>query len=233
MLDQAFEALKKFDFGTPLSDVQAIEDAAVAAHTDAEVRKDLEQRLIAALGTDISRAAKDYVCRKLALIGSATAVPVLASLLSSQANAHLTRHALERIPGPEAGAALATAAADLSGNLKIGAIGSLGVRGEVNAVATLANLLKDKDAAVVRAAALSLGAIGGNESAAALFSAALEATSADTTSVIDGLLTCAESLIKQKKAKEATAIYASLSGDDQPRLVRLAATRGMLVCAEA
>ena len=99
MLDQAFEALKKFDFGTPLSDVQAIEDAAVAAHTDAEVRKDLEQRLIAALGTDISRAAKDYVCRKLALIGSATAVPVLASLLSSQANAHLTRHALERIPG--------------------------------------------------------------------------------------------------------------------------------------
>ena len=43
MLDQAFESLKKFDFGTPLSEVQAIEDAVVASHADAGVRKDLEQ----------------------------------------------------------------------------------------------------------------------------------------------------------------------------------------------
>ena len=232
MLDQAFEALKKFDFGTPLSDLQAIEDATVAAHTDAEVRKDLEQRLIAALGTDISRDAKDYVCRKLALIGSATAVPVLASLLSSQANAHLTRHALERIPGPEAGAALASAAADLSGNLRIGAIGSLGVRRDENAVAALASLLKDKDAAVVRAAALSLGAIGGAAAADAL-QLSLKTATGDRSSLLDGLLSCAESLLSKNKAAEATAIYASLSGEDQPRLVRLAATRGLLASAEA
>ncbi|HQZ64459.1 MAG TPA: HEAT repeat domain-containing protein, partial [Planctomycetaceae bacterium] len=191
-----------------------------------------EKRLIAALGWDISRDAKDYVCRKLAMVGSAAAVPAISDLLSNEGNSHLARHALERIPGPEAAAALATAAKDLSGKLKLGAIGSLGVRGETNAVATLASLLKDQHATVVRAAALSLGAIGGTESAAAL-QTALKAASADSNSLIDGLLSCAESLVKQKRATEATAIYSFLSDDDQPRLVRLAATRGLLTCAEA
>ena len=231
MLDQAFEALRTFDFGTPLSDVQAIDDAAVAAHDDAEVRRDLEQRLIAALGLDISRDAKDYVCRKLALAGSAAAVPALASLLSSEENSHLARHALERIPGPEAADALASAATNLSGKLQIGAIGSLGVRGDTNAVETLTSLLKERDAMVVRSAALSLGSIGGNESAQAL-QTAMKSSSADNNAVIDGLLSCAESLLSQKKKTEATAIYNSLSGNEQPRLVRLAATRGLLTCAE-
>ena len=231
MLDQAFEALKTFDFGTPLSDVQAIDDAAVAAHDDAEVRRDLEQRLIAALGLDISRDAKDYVCRKLALVGSAMAVPALSSLLSSEENSHLARHALERIPGPEAADALASAATNLSGKLQIGAIGSLGVRGDTNAVETLTSLLKERDAMVVRSAALSLGSIGGNESAQAL-QTAMKSSSADNNAVIDGLLSCAESLLSQKKKTEATAIYNSLSGNEQPRLVRLAATRGLLTCAE-
>ena len=124
MLDHAFEALKTFDFGTPLSDVQAIEDASVSAHIDADIRKDIEQRLIAALGWDISRDAKDYVCRKLAMVGSAAAVPAISDLLSNEGNSHLARHALERIPGPEAAAALATAAKDLSGKLKLGALRS-------------------------------------------------------------------------------------------------------------
>ena len=91
MLDQAFEALKKFDFGTPLSDVQAIEDAVVASNKDAAARKAIEQRLIVALGSPISRDAKDYVCRQLALVGSAASVPAVASLLANEGNAHLAR----------------------------------------------------------------------------------------------------------------------------------------------
>jgi hypothetical protein len=34
-------------------------------------RKDLENRLVAALKSDISRDAKDYVCRKLTIVGTA------------------------------------------------------------------------------------------------------------------------------------------------------------------
>jgi HEAT repeat protein len=228
MLDQAFEPLKKYDYGTPISELQGIEDAVVAAHDDAALRQDLEQHLIAALESDISRDAKDYVCRKLAQVGSPAAVPALSKLVSTE-NAHLARHALERIPGPEAAAVLTTAAVELTGKLKIGAIASVGARGEASGIATLAGLLKDTDPAVARSAAMSLGLIGGAE-AAAVLQPALEAGAGDKSSVIDALLECAESLLRSKQTAEAKAIYKSLAGDQQPRLVRLAATRGLLNC---
>ncbi len=230
MLDQAFEALKKYDYGTPISELQGIEDAMVAAHGDPAVRQDLEQRLIAALGSEISRDAKDYVCRKLAGIGTPAAVPALSKLLPSETNSHLARHALERIPGPEAAAALMTAARQLSGKLKNGAIGSLGARGDSSSVAALASLLNDADPAVARSAALSLGLIGGSEAAAVLISARQNGTG-EKNSVIDALLECAESLLSSKQTADAKAIYESLSGDQQPRLIRLAATRGLLACS--
>jgi hypothetical protein len=229
MLDQALEALKKYDFGTPISELQPIEDAVVASHTDAAMRQDLEKQLIAVLDTDVSRDAKDYICRKLALIGSPTAVPVLSKLAATDTNAHLARHALERIPGPEASSALVTAATQLTGKLKIGAIASIGTRGESGSVKMLAALLKDADPAVVRSAALSLGRIGGAEAVAAL-QAAIQAGAGDRTVLTDALLRCAELLLDSKKTAEATAIYRSLSDDQQPRLVRLAATRGLLAC---
>jgi HEAT repeat protein len=227
MLDQAFENLKTFDFGTPLSNVQAIEDAALTANSNTAVREDLEQRFVSFLGMNISRDAKDYICRKLAQIGTAASVPALSKLVSDPGNAHLARHALERIPGREAGDALESAAKTLSGNLQLGAIASLGARGDFSAAETLAGLLSASDAGVAGAAALALGAIGGSESAKAL-QAALKAGSANGNAVIDALLSCAESLLKQKNSSEASAIYKSLASDDQPRLVRLAATRGLL-----
>ena len=229
MLDQAFETLKKFDWGTPLSEVSQIEDAVVASHTDAALRQDLEQRFIGALSTDISPDAKGYVCRKLALVGSPAAVPVLSALLTQEANAHLARHALERIPGPEAAAALKEALAKVSGKLKIGVIGSLGARREASAVPTLVALLKDADPAVVRSATLALGTIGGPE-ATRVLQDAIPAASKDNLTLIDALLSCAESLVVSGKFDDATAIYKSLSDDSQPRLVRLAADRGLLAC---
>jgi HEAT repeat protein len=231
-LDQAFEALQKFDWGTPLADVSGIEDAVVASHTDAAVRKDLEGRLIAALSTEISRDAKDYVCRKLAIIGTPAAVPALSGLVTQEANSHLARQALERIPGPEAASALTGALTKTSGKLKIGVIGSLGARREAAAVPVLAGLLGDSNPAVARSAALALGAIGGMEATRAL-QAAIGNGGKGNLTLIDVLLSCAESLLSGRQTAEAATIYRSLSGDEQPRLVRLAANRGLLACLSA
>lgn len=229
MLDQAFDALKKFDWGTPIGELSGIEDAVVASHSDAALRHDLEQRLIAALSSGVSNDAKGYVCRKLSVSGSPAAVPALAALLGDEANAHLARQALERIPGPAAAAALREALAKLSGKLRIGVIGSLGARREASAVPSLAPLLGDADAAVARSAALALGAIGGAEAAGAL-KQRLQSGAGDQGEVIDALLSCAESLRAAHDFADATAIYKSLSGDGHPRLVRLAADRGLLAC---
>lgn len=230
MLANAFEALKTFDWGTDLNALNPIEDATIAAHGNAGAGQDIENRLIAALNGELSRDAQGYVCRKLALVGTAVAVPTLAGLLGSKATSHMARYALERITAPEAGNALRASLIAVSGDLKIGVISSLGTRREAASVAPLRNLLQADDPAVARAATLALGAIGTAESAAALRSA-LRAGIGEKQSVVDALFTCAEALLAANNKAEAMSIYNSLSGEQQSRLTRLAATRGILACA--
>jgi HEAT repeat protein len=230
MLADGLEALKKYDWGTDQNSLDPIEEATVASHADATVREDLENRLIAALKGGLSRDAHDYVCRKLAIMGTAASVPTLAALLGNKATGHMARYALERMAAPEAGKALRNALPTLSGNLKVGVISSLGSRRDGEAVVLLGNSLHDDDAAVARAAALALGAIG-NADAVTVLQISLKAGGDNKQSAIDALLHCAESLLASGKPSDAAAIYQSLSSDSQGRLVRLAATRGMLACA--
>ena len=232
MLADAFEALKKFDWGTDLSVLSPIDDAAVAAHGDPAVSQDLENRLLAALKENLSRDAHGYVCRKLLIVGTAASVPALAGQLGNKEQSHMARYALERMNVPEAGAALRDALGTVSGSQKIGVISSLGSRRDPAAAAPLGKLLRSDDPAVARAAALALGMIGTVESAAVL-QAALPSANGDKQVLIDGLLACAEALLATDKHAEAKAIYQSLAGEQQPRLIRLAATRGLLACARA
>src|SRR5262245_10621661 len=102
MLDNAFEALTKLDWGTNLSALAPIDDAVSASHDKPDDRQQLENRLVAALKGNLSRDAQDYVCRKLAIVGTAAAVPVLAGLLVNKDSSHMARFALERNPAPEA-----------------------------------------------------------------------------------------------------------------------------------
>ena len=95
MLDQAFEALKTYDWGAERSPLEPINEAVISSRNDAVARKDLEARLIAALKTPISRDAKDYVCRKLMQIGTAASVSTVAELLADKDLSHMARFALE------------------------------------------------------------------------------------------------------------------------------------------
>ena len=229
MLDAAFAVLKQYDWGSDMAPLAPIEDAVALSHDQADVRRDLENRLIAALQSDISRDAKDYVCRKLAIVATASSVSVLASLLGKQDHSHMARMVLERIPAPEAGEALRHAAANVTDDLKVGVIGSLGSRRDAAAVSVLNDLLSSRNPSVARAAALALGSIGSVDAASALETAAKSA-SGSNPAVIDALLACAEVLLASKKQSDALAIYRSLAAESQGRLVRLAATRGILAC---
>ena len=104
MLDQAFEALKTYDWGVDPAVLKPINEALVTTSDDPAARKSLESRLCEALGSDVPRAAKDYVCRALRTIGTAASVRALAELLPQAESSHMARYALERIPAPEAAA---------------------------------------------------------------------------------------------------------------------------------
>ena len=230
-VDEAFEALKTFDWGVEYKPLRAIDDELVATEGKADARKALETRLAAVLKTGATRAAKDFVCRKLMVIGTAESAPTLAEFLSDKDLSHMSRYALERIPSPAAGQALLGALPKLSGSLKVGVIGSLGVRRDEASVAALAALLADGDKQVAAAAAHALGLIGNAEAAQALAAVAPNTAGAVQVVAIDGLLFAAEQLLAAGKKPEAAAAYKSLLGKDLPKNVRVAVTRGMLAVA--
>ena len=230
VLNQAFEALKTYDWGTDRNVLNPLDEAVLATHDDAEARKELETRLAAVLKTEVSRDAKDVVCRLLMVIGTAASVPTLAELLANEALSHMARYALERIPAPEAAQSLREALPQLSGKLQVGVIGSLGVRQDVASVPLLAALLDGPDVAVASAAAFALGDIRTPEAAQALAEA--KSTCAEIhLATTDASLACAEKLLADGKRTEALAVYRRFVGEDQPKNIRLAATRGMLSCA--
>jgi HEAT repeat protein len=229
-LDKAFDALKTYDWGTDRKTLEPIDDAVIASRGDAAARKALENRLAAVLGSGASRSAKDYVCRTLKTMGTAESVPAQAALLPDKDLSHMARYALERIPAPEAAEAMRSALPGLSGSLKAGVAGSLGVRRDEASVPALAGLLGDGDKAVACAAACALGSIGTPEAAKALGPAAKSAPEGVKSAVADGCLVCAERLLADGKKGEAIALYKSLM-NDQRKQVSLAAKRGLLSAA--
>jgi len=242
-LDEAFAALKTFDWGTGItipapgkppqdSGVLApIRSAVVAAHGDAAARKALETRLIAVLKSDAPRAAKDFVCRELKVIGTAECVPALAALLADKDLSHMARFVLQAMCAPEAAAAMREALPKLQGPQKVGTIGSLGVRRDAASVSALVPLLNDADKAVASAAVTALGMIGTPEAADALRESVQKLPDSAKAAAADACLACAESLLAAGKKPEAIALYKSLSGEGMPKHVRLAATRGLLSAA--
>jgi HEAT repeat protein len=230
-LDKAFDALKTYDWGTDRNVLKPIDDAVVASHKDAAARKDLETRLAAVLVSDDSRAAKDYACRKLSLIGTAASVPALAGLLPDEKLSHMARYALERMPCEEAVAAMRDALPKAKGRVKVGIINSLGVRRDAKSLPALVVLLKDPDGEIVAAAVAALGSIGTPEAAKAVGAFQAKAPKDLQLAAADAYLTCAERLLADGKKAQATAIYRALSKQDQPKHIRLAAMRGLLAAA--
>lgn len=115
----------------------------------------IEDRLLAALALPGCKpAGRAFLCRMLALVGSAKCVPALTTLLGDAKTADDARTALEVIPVPEAGAALRAALGTLKGNAKAGLIGSVAARGDALARPALV-ALKDQPAesSVVRGTA--------------------------------------------------------------------------------
>jgi HEAT repeat protein len=234
-LDDEFKALAAFDWGADAAPLARIDAAVVAWHGEAALTADLEKRLGAIVGGQASRAAKEYACRKLMMIGTAASVPALAALLKNADNSHMARFALERISAPEAAQALRDALGSVQGNLRIGMIESLGGRGDAASVPELARLLS-ADPPVAAAAATALGHIHTPEALAALSAADPLAGSGVGRAVVDARLASAEALLAAGKRVDAQRVYQTLAdavkGKPGAKAVELAAARGILACLD-
>ena len=231
MLEKAFQTLKKLDYGDDIGPLAELDDVIAQTKNDEKTRAAVEQGLLQILKSDATVNGKDYACRKLKVVGGDAAVPVLAAMLSDKRLAHMARYALESMPSDAAGKALLDALGSLTGKLKAGVIGSLGVRQENGAVATLSTLLSDKDAVVAKAAAGALGAIRSKDAAQALSHAKPNADAVPLA--IDSSLACAESVLADGDKATALMVYQQLMKGDPPKHVKVAATKGILNCRKS
>ena len=191
-----------------------------------------EAKLLAVLKSDdASREEKATACRRLAVVGTRKAVPVLAGLLGDEALSHMARYALEPMPFDSVDAALRDAVGKVKGRPLVGVIGSLGVRQDGKAVPIMAPLLGSLDADVAHAAARALGSIGTPEAVKALRKA-LDAGARDTQrlALCEGLFRAAEGMCEAGKPGDAFPVYDHLRGlKDAPHQVRTAAVRGAIL----
>lgn len=224
-LNQALEALKTFDWGVDPEVLKPIDDAIVATHSDPAARKDLEERLIAVLKTELPQPAKGAVCRALRIVGTPAAVPALASMLTDEKLSHMARFALERMSGTEACSALLAVLPKSSGKIQLGIISSLGVQGGSAAIAPLVDLLENTDPLVASAAACALGDMGTPDAAKALTMAKPKPTT--QTALADAALVCGEKLLAAGNKTAAKATYEKVLANASTPLVKDGAARGV------
>jgi hypothetical protein len=180
-----------------------------------------------------SEFQKAKACQRVAELGVTEAIPALAPLLADEHLNTYARHALEPLADPSASEVLRSALGKLPGNLLIGVIHSLGTRKDAASVERLTKLMYANDADVARAAANSLGKIGGPAAMRELQAGLGKTKGMVRMAVADAGLLCAEGLLAQGQRQEAMAMYHSLTAPDVPKSVRLAAMHGVIAAETA
>lgn len=226
----AWQEAAKYDFGQSRTNLVAIEDQ--IRSTPPAQFPEIETKLLGLLQAgEATFAAKQFALRQLRQVGSAKCVGAVAPLLTDEKLSHMARYALQALPAPEVDDALRAALDKVSGNLKIGLVGSIAQRGDAKAVPQLAALITNNDKALAGAALTALGRIGGPAAMRALKGAAVSAELQNKRA--DAYLMCADKLVAQNDVEAARAIYRELYVKSNPAVVRVAALRGVTMTEQA
>jgi type 1 glutamine amidotransferase/HEAT repeat protein len=221
------EKIRSYDWDKSRSNLTDLEEMIRRQTAHQGSVEPIEQLLIPLLDEQTNLAVKDFVCRKLSIIGTSHSVPALAALLDNPKTEHLARYALERIPDPAAEAALlAKLNQARDAKTKTGLISSLGIRRSNQAVNALAQIAA-ADKNLSQAAVHALGLIGTSDAAAALQTVRGSLAGELRPHVLNAMVICADQLTKDGKTKEALVLYEMLYAKDNPSLIRVAALTGI------
>jgi HEAT repeat protein len=227
-VDELCQAVAAYRVGQDEKPLIAVSELVRRSWKDPKQRRAIEDRLarLLASGTD---DCKRFVCRQLWMAASARSVPALAKLLADEKLSDAARYALERLADPAAAAALRDALSKTKGRTLVGVVNSLGHRRDRDAVGLLLPVLGSEDQAVVAAAAWSLGRIGGADAAKALLSARAASAGKARRILDDACLLCADTLVADGEKADAAAVYRQMYAADEPRRIRIAALRGLMI----
>ncbi len=228
----ALDQISGYEFGDSRAALSALRILVRSSLESPDQRAQIEERMIAFLGSGASFAGKQFVCEQLSIIGSSDAVPVLTGLLLDQETTDIALFALQRIPGPAVDAALRESLAAADSGVRVAIINTIGERRDRAAVDDLATLVYDPDPQAARSAVAALGKIADTDAATAL-DAARSRTSGELRGlVLDAYLKCADQLVSGGDAARAASIYRDVYDHEDATSIRAAALRGLVLVDE-
>ena len=232
-LDELLSKIATYEYGQSRQLLTELDDLVRSTYDSPQALKRIEKRFLQFLVSDATPAAKQFICRKLSIIGTEESVPTLTAMLTAKATSQIepsdmARYALERIPGPAVDKALRDALGKTSGEVKVGIINSLGQRGDEEAVEQLGKLLSSTDKDIAQAALSALGKIGGRKAAKLLSKAGSEVGPQLQLAWADACLMCADKLLAAGDKRSAVRIYRQMYAPRMPWPMRAAGLRGIV-----
>jgi HEAT repeat protein len=191
------------------------------------------QEWIEVLQSDKSIFEKARACQRLGESGTKEAVPALSALLNHTVLSAYARAGLERIPGPEASAALRDALVQTRGKFLVGVINSLAALRDENAVTALIALTRNPDPQVARAALLALGRISNGQALPIVRRALIAGPEEFRPDAAAACLLAAEHQLNQGRFDVAQALYDAVRQAPVPESCRIGATRGAIVARKS
>ncbi len=168
------------------------------------------------------RAAKQFACKKLWIMGTDASVPALAGLLagSDQVLVEAACYALRSQPSEAAARALRESLDKARGLSLVAIINVIGDRKDPRSAASLIDLARSEDELVADAAVAALGKIATAEAVQALSALQAEKNSR-ASSAAHALLQSAQELAKRGNRDAAGRVYAHLKNStDVPHIRR-------------
>ncbi len=190
------EKARTYDFGKDSQAIAALEERIIIDSKSGPSRGSIAQQLASELRRpDATPGFKQFLCRQLALVGTAAEVPALAELLGDPRLTDMARYALLRIDDPAVDAALRTSLPNAKGKILLGIISTIGNRGDADASDQMVQLLNSPDPTVQEAAIAALGRIASSVAAEALRRRAETPSTPLSDSLADACFTAAEKLV--------------------------------------
>ncbi len=195
-----------------------------------EMLAHLEQKFIDYLNSDATLDSKQFICKKLALIGTKASVKTLGKMLTKQETSDMALMAIEQIDDPSVDELLVRSVKKTSGNIQAGIINTIGKRKDAKAVKVLSRLVNSNDAQVQASAITALGKIADSKALGVLEKNVGALTGGAQMLAYDSYLKCVDKIAKTEISK-AFGLYEKIYNSDAPSTARVVALNGMLSTA--
>jgi HEAT repeat protein len=226
-LAAAVRAVSDYDFDRPRTRLVELERLINSTHGNLAARIEIENAMAQLLRSSATVAAKQFVCKKLWMMGTDLSVPALATLLEAPnpVLAEAACYALRSQESAAATAALRRALDRVRGVARASIINVLGDKHDTESSSQLSALAADPDPLVSDAAIAALGKIASNETVAALTK--IHRASSELARRLQSahaLLQAGQQLAKRGDSAAAKAIWRLLNNDSEPSQIRRGAS---------